>query len=108
MSQFMTAAEVAERWQCSPEHVQRLCQRGELRAMKLGRRGWRIALDAVTEYEARQTTAAPAPTTAPTSREVVTYATSIDGYELPADYTPRFPHLWNGHEAKKKASSAAN
>lgn len=57
MAAFLTPREVAERWGCHPNHVGRLCASGQLRAMKLGRRGWRIIPEALAEYEARQTTA---------------------------------------------------
>lgn len=49
---YLTPADLAVRWGCSPEHIQRLCKRGELRAMKLGRRGWRIAPSDAEAFEA--------------------------------------------------------
>lgn len=35
-SEYLTVAEVAERFRCSPEHVRGLVNRGELRAVRLG------------------------------------------------------------------------
>lgn len=57
MPTFLTPKDVAARWGCHPNHVGRLCASGQLRAMKLGSRGWRISPEALAEYEARQTTA---------------------------------------------------
>lgn len=106
-STFTTPAEVAERWQCTPEHVQRLCARGELRAMKLGRRGWRIPMDAVEAYELGRTTAAIEQRTAPKpAPKEVAISTAVGGFALPADYEPVFPTLWPGHVATTKKTAS--
>lgn len=48
-----TPETLAERWDCSPEHVRTLCKQGRLRSFKIGRGLYRVPPDAVTEYEAR-------------------------------------------------------
>jgi excisionase family DNA binding protein len=45
---------LAERWQCSANHVRNLLKRGELQYFRLGPRLIRIKLAAVEEYERRQ------------------------------------------------------
>lgn len=110
MSLFMTPRQVAEQWECSPEHVQRLCKRGELAAMKLARRGWRISPAAVEAYEAAHTSATPATANetpkpeASRREEVQRPVTTVGGFTLPADYEPVFKDLWPFHETKKSAS----
>lgn len=54
MAGYLTAANVAERWQCTPEHVQRQARSGRLAGMRLGR-DWRFSLQAVEAYEATNT-----------------------------------------------------
>lgn len=82
----MTPREVADRWGCSARQIQRLCQSGELRAMQLGFRKWRIAVAEVERYEQRNTPSAetvkPSETQRP-MREV-----------LGAPKNPRYPALW--------------
>ena len=46
--------DVAERWQCSAQHVRALLRRHELRGFRLGGKTWRIRPEAVEEYECRQ------------------------------------------------------
>lgn len=99
----MTPREVAERWNCSPEHVQRLCARGELAAMKLGSRGWRIRPAAVEEYEARNTSA---PKTAPSTPHPAP-APALLASIGPAPENPRFPELWGMEPRTKRAASSA-
>src|SRR5688572_25734705 len=98
MATFLTSRQVAERWECSPRQVQRLCASGGLRAMQLGVQSWRIALADVEAYERAHTTAATdvakAPAPAPASREEVRPPVSIDGFALPDGYEPVFPDLW--------------
>ena len=67
MAPLMTARQVAERWQCSPEHVQRLAKRGLLSGMRLGDRPWRFTPEAVAAYETAHTTTS-AETVQPASR----------------------------------------
>lgn len=65
MALYMTPREVAERWNCSTRHVQRLCAGGDLRALRLGLEKWRIAVADVEAYELAQTNGATvAPATA--------------------------------------------
>lgn len=106
---FLTPREVAERWGCSARHIRRLCGSGELRAMRLGLESWRISMDAVSEYEQRHTSepAAPAPTAAPKTQEVRPTAV-VDGFTLPADYTPCFPDLWPGHAPQTKKGALSS
>lgn len=62
MAALLTPSQIAAEWGCTPEHVQRLCKRGELRAMKLGKRGWRIApadLEAFEIHHMQEPEAAP-------------------------------------------------
>lgn len=54
MTARLTAAQVAERWQCSEEHVTRLARRKQLRALKSGRI-WRFALADIEAYERAHT-----------------------------------------------------
>lgn len=54
MTAFLTAARVAERWDCSEEHVTRLARARQLRAMKSGRI-WRFRLADVEAYERANT-----------------------------------------------------
>ena len=54
----VTPEQLAEKWECSPNHVRNLIKRGELRAWRLGSRLLRIPPDAIEEFErCRQTTA---------------------------------------------------
>lgn len=101
---YLTPQQVAERWGFSDEHVQRLCRRGELRAMRSGR-SWRISLDAVTAYETRHTNEPEAAPEMAPALEAPRRATSVGGIELPADYEPVFGHLWaTGGVAQKSRS----
>lgn len=105
MAAFMTPRQVAERWECSPRHVRRLCASGELAAMRLGLDSWRIAVGAVEAYEAAHTTSAETvQQQAALPRQEVRPAT-VGGFTLPDDYEPVFPTLWPGHQATKKAAS---
>lgn len=57
MTAYLTPAIIAERWDCSAGHVRRLCASGELVALKIGDRGWRITPEALAAYEAAHTNA---------------------------------------------------
>lgn len=107
MAQYMTPREVGERWHCSPRHVRRLCASGRLRGMRIGLDAWRIPLAAVEAYEAANTSAPSNEAPKPEAPKEVHRPITIDGFALPADYSPVFPELWPGHEvaAKKKAAS---
>ncbi len=48
-----TVTELAQRWQCHPETIRRMIQRGELKAFRVGRQ-WRIAEEAVKWIETKQ------------------------------------------------------
>ena len=50
-----TPETLAERWDCSPEHVRTLCKQGRLRSFKIGRGMYRIPIDAVAEFESPKT-----------------------------------------------------
>jgi excisionase family DNA binding protein len=79
-----TPEELAALWKCSPRTVRDRCQRGEIRAFRVGDL-WRIPADAVAEYEARQANRQPAtPTVSPLSQ---TY-TSAD---MDGEYVPIVP-----------------
>lgn len=65
MATFLTAADVALRWQCSEEHVTRLARSRQLRAMKSGRL-WRFREADLEVYEAAHTSE-PAPKREPTT-----------------------------------------
>lgn len=99
MSQFLTPAQLAERWACSPRHVRRLCQRGDLRAMRLGLDAWRISVEAVEAYERGHTTGGAGSETSNEGQkeEVKQFVTAVAGLSLPADYVPVFPDLWEGN-----------
>lgn len=79
MSGLMTAQQVAERWQCSAEHVRSLCRTGRLRAMRLGV-DWRISPADLERFEAGNTSAADA--------EQVTRSGDGGGYRQPAVQRP--------------------
>lgn len=108
MSQYLRPAEVAARWACSPAHVRTLAARGELRGMKIGAKDWRFSLEAVLDFEGRNTpeATASAPAQEATNQEV-SRPTAIDGFALPADYVPVFPNLWSA-DATKKAALRSN
>lgn len=88
MTAFLTPADVATRWQCSPGHVRRLCRSGALVAMRLGA-DWRIAVGAVEAYEQGQT---PTSDPAPEQPTVAPDHVAVGG--LPDGYEPVFPELW--------------
>lgn len=82
---YFTVKQVAERWACSTAHVTRLCRRGELRAMRVGVRGWRISAEAVEAYRAKQMNA---PETAPELAPV------LAAERLPDAYADVYRDLW--------------
>lgn len=89
MASLMTAAQVAERWACSPSHVKRLARSGQLRAVRIGNI-WRFRLESVEAYEAGATSGpAAVEPAAPAARPALAVVDS-----LPADYSPVFPELW--------------
>lgn len=45
-----TPERLAERWDCSPAHVRRLCKRGDLPHFRIGKE-YRIPLQAIEEIE---------------------------------------------------------
>lgn len=102
-AQFLTTAQVAERWQCDRSTVTALARGGKLTGLRLGT-DWRFSLAAVEAYETRQTTGAPE--TAPAPKEVQR-PTAVAGIALPADYEPVFPELW-GMAPDAKAPVRAN
>ncbi len=48
-AKYITTAELAERWLCSPDYVRKLIHAGQLSAVNLG--GWKIRQDEVLRYE---------------------------------------------------------
>lgn len=52
---LLKPTDVAARWQCSGDHVRKLCRTGRLRAMRLGT-DWRLSLTDVEAYEAAHMT----------------------------------------------------
>lgn len=86
MSTFLTADAVAERWQCSPEHVTRMARSRQLRAMKSGRI-WRFRLKDVEAYEAAHTSDAESET--PQGSGLTrAYASQRPAIELSGTYAP--------------------
>lgn len=106
MALFMTPRQVAERWGCDAAHVQRLCRTGRLRAMQLGRRGWRISPEALAAYEAAQTSGSASPPSPEARKQEASRTATPPIGALPDGYEPRFPTLW-GLPAKTAASPAA-
>lgn len=51
MAQWLTPADLAERWQISPRTIRGMLADGELPAMRIGGKLWRIRLDDVEAYE---------------------------------------------------------
>lgn len=51
-AKYVTPAELAERWICSPDYVRKLIRMGRLSAVNLG--GWKIRWDEVYRYEKEQ------------------------------------------------------
>lgn len=49
---YLTPKQLADRWQCSERHIERLCASGRLRAARLS--GWRITEEEAAGYEAAQ------------------------------------------------------
>jgi len=89
---YLTPADVAERWRCHPSTVRTLIRGGELPAWKLGTE-YRVSLAAVESYETLHRTAAPSiEEPEPEAPKLTTFTPG--GWELPADYEPRFPALW--------------
>jgi excisionase family DNA binding protein len=55
MSDVVTPAMLAERWQCSERHVRNLIARGELPCFRLGQKLLRINIQHVEAFECRTT-----------------------------------------------------
>ncbi|AYR03153.1 helix-turn-helix DNA binding protein [Gordonia phage Octobien14] len=49
-TQFLTADQVAERWQITPRTIREMAQAGEIPAARFGRR-WRFPLEQLEKYE---------------------------------------------------------
>lgn len=83
---YLTAAEVAERWQCSEETVTRLARRRTIQALRIGR-VWRFPFAHVEAYEAAHTVGpeATSATGAPRVREraSTSAAVALDGAYAP-------------------------
>jgi hypothetical protein len=79
-----------------------------LPALRLGT-DWRISEEAASSYEALHSTAAPTERTDATPdvamRQEMSHAVPA-GFDLPAEYAPRFPSLW-GLTQEEAASRAA-
>lgn len=107
MAGLMTAADVARRWSCTPDHVARLARHRKLRAMRLGS-DWRFSLADVEAYEAAHTSGpelTPAAATPPMVRAgQAALARTIGG--LPDDYEPVYPHLVGRESVTKAAASS--
>lgn len=50
-----TPERLAERWECSPQHIYNLLGRGDLHGFKLGGKLWRIAASEVERIECQTT-----------------------------------------------------
>ncbi len=46
-----TPATLAERWECSQEHIMAMCRKGILRAFRIGPKLWRIPANEVARWE---------------------------------------------------------
>lgn len=90
----MTPLQAAAVLECSPVHVRRLCQRGELRAWKIGTRRWRIA---EADFEAYRVSLLNAPEAAPELAPVTQQSRRLVALPPIAadDYEPVFPELWS-------------
>lgn len=55
MTNVLTPDDIAARWNCSPAHVRRLIQRGELPSFRIGGKFIRVRLDEVEKYECPNT-----------------------------------------------------
>ena len=53
MDRPLTPERLAERWECTPNHIRAMCKKGELRHFRIGRGLYRIPPEAVAEYESR-------------------------------------------------------
>lgn len=109
MGGLLRSSDVARRWNCTPDHVQRLARRRELRALRLGS-DWRFSLADVEAYEAAHTSGpASAPAVAATPEMVrvgqAALARQIGG--LPDDYEPVYPHLLGREPSTNAAASSA-
>ena len=49
-----TPESLAERWECSPQHVRKMLADGRLKGFKLGSRMWRISTTEVAKVEGDQ------------------------------------------------------
>lgn len=114
MTTYLTPQQVAEQWQCSPEHVQRLCRSGALAAWRLS--GWRITPAAVEAYERAHTAVAcrPVPSVSVPSASANPPAIAMDGDYLMvvpgpvpwrSEVLPERPAAGRRQQAKKKATS---
>jgi excisionase family DNA binding protein len=56
-----TPETLAERWACTPDHIRRMCRRGDLTFFKIGSH-IRIPFDEVERYEKEPPSATPTPT----------------------------------------------
>lgn len=54
MSEVFTVADLCERWKCCRRTVHEAIHSGELKAFRLGKRTYRVTLEAVREYEERK------------------------------------------------------
>lgn len=55
MSEFLTVAEVADRWACDRSMVYDEIKSGRLRALTIGAQGKRVAADELARYERDRT-----------------------------------------------------
>jgi hypothetical protein len=66
MSECVTPPQLAKLWHTTPERIVALCKSGRLRAFSLSsptsrRPRWRIALDAIAEFERGESQTRPVP-----------------------------------------------
>lgn len=55
MSEFLTVAQVAERWQCERSMVYDEIRAGRLRSLAIGKRGKRVSVAELARYERDRT-----------------------------------------------------
>ena len=54
MPNVFTTRTLADRWDCSPQHIRDMIKSGDLDAFPLGPKAWRIPIEAVAKVEAQR------------------------------------------------------
>ncbi|GGE24919.1 hypothetical protein GCM10011390_50460 [Aureimonas endophytica] len=96
---FLKPEDVAKRWECSIRHVRRMMATGELPAMRMGGKIFRVSIKTVEQYEGRQAQPIP-PNTLPDallSPQKPPRAKRLDVRELASLRGPRSRTKPNGY-----------